>query len=87
MEALRVFIGLGFLAVGLPLFIGAAIVRFRMEKEVKSGRVVFWNNFLPYWNSKDFTEEGNLLRRMYNKLYFVAIIYSLAFLVFMKSDG
>ena len=61
MEASRVIIGLLFLAIGVALFLGAIAIRLQMEKEVKGGRTVIWNSFLPYWNSKDFTERGNPL--------------------------
>jgi len=84
MEASRVIIGLLFLVVGVVLFRGAMVIRLKMEKEVKGGRVVLWNSFFPYWNSKDFTERGNSLRKMYNIIYFVLIFYSLALIAFMK---
>lgn len=86
MEASRVIIGLLFLAVGVVLFLGAIAIRLQMEKEVKGGRTVLWNNILPYWNSKDFTERGNSLRKMYNIIYFVLIVYSLALITFMKAS-
>jgi len=57
-----------------------------MEKEVKGGRTVLWNSIFPYWNSKDFTERGNSLRKIYNIIYFVLIVYSLALITFMKAS-
>jgi hypothetical protein len=84
MDASSVIIGLLFLVVGVVLFLGAIVIRLKMEKEVKGGRVIIWNSFLPYWNSKDFTERGNSLRKTYNIVYFVLIFYSLALIVFMK---
>jgi hypothetical protein len=84
METSRVIIGLLFLVVGVVLFRGAMLIRLKMEKEVKGGRAVLWNSFLPYWNSKDFTERGNSLRKTYNIIYFVLIFYSLALIAFMK---
>ena len=86
MEASRVIIGLLFLAIGVALFLGAIAIRLQMEKEVKGGRTVIWNSYLPYWNSKDFTERGNSLRKMYNIIYFVLIFYSLALITFMKAS-
>ncbi len=86
MEASRVIIGLLFLVVGVVLFLGAILTRLQMEKEVKGGRAFLWNSFLPYWNSKDFTERGNSLRKRYNIIYFVLIIYSLALITFMKAS-
>jgi hypothetical protein len=87
MEVSRVIIGLLFLVVGVVLFRGAMSTRLQMEKEVKGGRRIIWNSFFPYWNSKDFTERGNSLRKRYNILYFVLIIYALALIVFMKANG
>ena len=86
MEASRVIIGLLFLAIGVALFLGAIAIRLQMEKEVKGGRTVIWNSYLPYWNSKDFTERGNSLRKTYNIIYFVLIVYSLALVTFMQAS-
>jgi len=85
MDASRVIIGLLFLVVGVVLFRGAMLTRLKMEKEVKGGRTVLWNNVLPYWNSKDFTERGNSLRKRYNIIYFVLIVYSFALVTFMQA--
>jgi len=85
MEISRVFIGLLFLAVGVALFLGAIAIKLQMEKEVKGGRRVLWNSLFPYWNSKDFTERGNSLRKTYNLIYFVLIVYSLALINFMQA--
>jgi len=85
MEISRVFIGLLFLAVGVALFLGAIAIKLQMEKEVKGGRRVLWNSLFPYWNSKDFTERGNSLRKTYNLIYFVLIVYSLALIIFVKA--
>jgi hypothetical protein len=85
MEVSRIITGLLFLVVGVALFLGAIAIRLQMEKEVKGGRVVLWNRFLPYWNAKDFTERGNSLRKKYNIIYFVLIVYSLALITFMKA--
>jgi len=85
MEASRIIIGLLFLVVGVALFLGAIAIRLELEKEVKGGRVVLWNSLFPYWNSKDFTERGNSLRKTYNLIYFVLIVYSLALINFMQA--
>lgn len=86
MDISRIFLGLLFLAVGVALFLGAIIVRLRLEKEVKSGREVVLNNFLPYWNTDDFTEKGNSLRRKYNSFYYALILYSLSLYIYMNSE-
>ncbi len=85
MDISRIFLGLLFLAVGVALFLGAIIVRLRLEKEVKSGREVVLNNFLPYWKADDFTAKGNSLRKKYNNIYYALIIYSLSLYVYMNS--
>ena len=87
MEASRVFLGLLFLVVGAALFLAAIVIRLQMEKEVKGRRTVLWNSFLPYWNSNDFSEKGNSLRKTYNIIYFALIVYSLALVSFMKTSG
>jgi hypothetical protein len=74
------------LVVGVVLFRGAISTRLKMEKEVKGGRVIIWNSLFPYWNSKDFTERGNSLRKRYNIIYFVLIFYSLALIIFVKAS-
>ncbi len=86
MDASRVFLSLLFLVVGVALFLWAIVTRLQMEKEVKDGRTVLWNSFFPYWNSNDFTEKGNSLRKTYNILYFLLIAYSLALILFMKAS-
>jgi hypothetical protein len=87
MEASRIFLVLLFLVIGIALFSGAIATRLQMEKEVKGGRRVLWNSYLPYWNSNDFSEKGNRLRKIYNIIYFVLIIYSLVLVTFMKASG
>ena len=86
-DASRIIFGLLFLVAGIALFAGAIITRLKMEKEIKGGRRVVLNSHLPYFNSKDFSEEGNRLRKIYNLFYFVLIVYALALLVFMKAGG
>jgi hypothetical protein len=87
LDSSRVLFILLYLAVGIALFLWAIMTRLKMEKEVKGGRTVLWNNVLPYWNSNDFTEKGNSLRKTYNIIYFVLIVYSLALISFMKASA
>ena len=86
MDTSRIIAGLLFLVAGVGLFLGAIAIKLEMEKEVKGGRAVLWNSYLPYWNSKDFTERGNSLRKIYNIIYFVLIAYSAALIMFMKAS-
>ena len=85
METSRLFLGLLFLVVGIALFAIAIIIKLQMEKEVKGGKTVLQNSFLPYWNSDKFSEKGNTLRKTYNIVYFVLIVYSLTLMIFMKT--
>jgi len=87
METSRYFLGLLFLVVGIALFVIAIVIKLQMEKEVKGGRRVLWNSYLPYWNSNDFSEKGNRLRKIYNIFYFVLIVYSLVLITFVKTGG
>jgi hypothetical protein len=86
MEISRILLTLLFLAIGIALFRGAIMTRLQLEKEVKGGRRVILNNFLPYWNADDFTERGNSLRKTYNRIYYALIVYSLALIAFVKSS-
>ena len=86
MEISRILLTLLFLAIGIALFRGAIKTRLQLEKEVKGGRKVILNNFLPYWNADDFTEKGNSLRKTYNRIYYALIVYSLALIAFVKSS-
>ena len=86
MEISRIFLTLLFLAIGIALFRGAIMTRLQLEKEVKGGRRIILNNFLPYWNADDFTEKGNSLRKTYNRIYYALIVYSLALIAFVKSS-
>ena len=79
-------LGLLFLVIGVALFAGAIAIRLKMESEVKGGRKILWNNYLPYWNSSDFSEKGNTLRKTYNIIYFALIVYSIALIIFMKAN-
>ena len=87
MEISRILLTLLFLAIGIALFLGAIMTRLQLEKEVKGGRKVILNNFLPYWNADDFSEKGNSLRKTYNRIYYALIVYSLALIAFVKSSG
>jgi hypothetical protein len=86
MEISRILLTLLFLAIGIALFLGAIMTRLQLEKEVKGGRKVILNNFLPYWNADDFSEKGNSLRKTYNRIYYALIVYSLALIAFVKSS-
>ncbi len=86
MEISRILLALLFLAIGIALFLGAIMTRLELEKEVKGGRKVILNNFLPYWNADNFSEKGNSLRKTYNRIYYALIVYSLALIAFMKSS-
>ena len=86
MELSRILLALLFLAIGIALFLGAIMTRLQLEKEVKGGRKVILNNFLPYWNADDFSEKGNSLRKTYNRIYYALIVYSLTLIAFMKSS-
>lgn len=87
METSRFFLGLLFLVVGIALFVIAIAIKLQMEKEVKGGKTFLQNNFFPYWNSDNFSEKGNKLRKTYNIVYFVLIAYSLALMIFMRAGG
>ena len=86
MDVSRIFIGLLFLAVGVALFLGAIVIRLRLEKEVKGGRTVVLNNFLPYWNTDYFTDKGKLLRKKYNIIYYALVVYSLSLFIYMNNE-
>ena len=85
-ETSRILLGVLFLVIGIALFAGAIVTRLQMEKEVQGGRKILSNNFSPYWNSSDFTEKGNALRKKYNIIYFALIVYSVALIIFMKAS-
>lgn len=85
-EASRVLLGILFLVIGIALFAGAIVIRLKMENEVKGGRKVLWNSVFPYWNSSDFSEKGNRLRKAYNVIYFALIVYSTVLIIFMKAN-
>ena len=86
LDLTKIFIAFLFLVVGIALFLGAIIIRLRLENEIKGGRKVVLNNILPYWNSSDFSEKGNKLRKKYNNFYYALIVYSLSLLVYVKSS-
>ena len=85
MEISRFFLGLLFLVVGIALFVTAIVIKLQMEKEVKGAKTVLQNSFLPYWNSDKFSEKGNTLRKTYNIVYYILIVYSLALMIFMRA--
>ena len=87
METSRFILGLLFLVVGIALFVIAIVIKLKMEKEVKGGKTVLQNSFLPYWNSDIFSEKGNTFRKTYNIVYCVLLVYSSALIIFMNTGG
>ena len=85
-DASRILLGFLFLVVGIALFSAAIAIRLRMEKEVIGNRRVLRNSQSPCWNSTGFSEKGNTLRKIYNVIYFVLIIYAIALIIFMKAS-
>ena len=86
MEVSRVLIGSSFVVVGIVLTRWVMVTKLKLEKEVKEGKSFNLHKLLPYWNADDFTEQGNSLRKTYNNLYYVLIVYSLALYVFMQAS-
>jgi hypothetical protein len=86
MEVSRILLILLFWAIGIALFLGAIMTRLQLEKEVKGGRRVILNNFLPYWNTDYFTDKGNLLRKQYNTIYYALVVYSLSLFIYMNNE-
>jgi hypothetical protein len=86
-DASHILLGFLFLVVGFVLFAGAIVIRLRMEKEVIGNRRVLRNSHSPCWNSDDFSDKGNKLRRIYNVIYFTLIVYAIALIIFMKSGS
>jgi hypothetical protein len=84
-EASLVLLGFIFLVVGIALFAGSIVTKLQMEKEVKGTRKKLSHNLFPYFNSDDFSEKGNSLRKIYNIIYFALIIYSIALYKFMHA--
>ena len=74
-----------FIVVGIALFAGSIVTKLQMEKEVKGGRKQLSHNLFPYFNSDDFSEKGNSLRKKYNLIYYALIVYSITLYIFMKS--
>ena len=86
MEISRVLIGSLFVVVGIVLARWVVSTKLQLEKEVKEGKSINMHKILPYWNADDFTEKGNSLRKTYNNLYYVLVVYSLALYVFMQAN-
>ena len=80
-------VGMLFLVTGIALFAGAIATRLQMEKEYKGGTSRLPSNFFLYLDPSDFSEKGNVLRKKYNVLYSVLIVYSIVLYIFMKADG
>ena len=86
MEVSRILIGSLFVVVGIVLTRWIMVTKLKLGKEVKDGKSFNFHKLLPYWNADDFTELGNSLRKTYNNLYYVLIVYSLALYVFMQAS-
>jgi hypothetical protein len=86
MEISRILIGSLFIVVGFVLARWVVSTKLKMEKEGKEGKSVNMHKILPYWNVDDFTDKGNALRKTYNNLYYVLVVYTLALYVFMNSS-
>jgi hypothetical protein len=74
-----------FVVVGIVLTGWVMKTKLQLEKEVKEGKSVNMHKLLPFWNGDDFTEKGNSLRKTYNNLYYVLIVYSVALYLFMQT--
>jgi hypothetical protein len=86
-ETSHFLLGLLFLIVGIALFAGAILIRLQMEKELTGPRRVLQNSHFPCWNSDGFSDRGNSLRKIYNVIYFVLILYAIALIIFMKGSS
>ena len=58
-----------------------------MEKEFKGGTQRLPNNFFLYLDSSDFSRHGNTLRKRYNIIYAVLMVYSIVLFIFMRASG
>lgn len=76
-----------FIVIGIALFAGAIATRLQVEKEFKGGTQRLPGNLFLYLNSSDFSEKGNALRKKYNIIYIVLMVYSLALFIFVKANG
>ena len=76
-----------FILIGILLFAGSITTKLQMEKEYKDGATRLPNNFFLYLDSTDFSEKGNVLRKRYNVIYLVLIVYAIALYVFMKANA
>ena len=73
-----------FYAIGIALFAGAIATKLQMEKEYKDGTSRMPNNLFLYLDADDFSAKGNELRKRYNLLYSVLIVYSIALFIYLK---
>jgi len=87
MEISRFILGALFLVVGILLSRWIVVVKLQLEDEVKGGQSGRLSNILPIWGASRFSDKGNLLRKKYNNLYYLLVVYSLALLVFMRSGN
>ena len=85
MDISRTVLGAFFLVVGIMLFGAIAAVKLKLEEEVKGGteKPVRLGNMFPIGGASRFSEEGNVLRKKYNALYYTLLVYSLALIGFM----
>ena len=86
MEISRVLIGSLFVVVGIVLARWVMSTKLQLEKEAKEGKSINMHKILPYWNADDFTDKVNSLRKTYNNLYYLLIVYAVALYVFMHSS-
>ena len=77
--------GVLFLVVGIMLSRWIVMVKLELEGEIKGGESTRLSNILPIGGAERFSEKGNLLRKRYNNLYYMLIVYSVALFVFMRS--
>jgi len=75
-----------FLVIGVSLFAGAIATRLQMEKEFKGGTSRLPNNFFLYLDSSKFSKKGNVLRKKYNVIYLVLIVYCIALYIFVNAN-
>lgn len=83
MDLSRIILGALFLIVGILLFGGIVMVKLQLEAEVKGGTPVKLGNMFPIGDASRFSDKGNALRKKYNILYYLLVVYSLALIAFM----
>ena len=86
-ETTRVLLDSLFVVIGIALFAAAIATKLKMEKEFKGGTQRLPNNFFLYLDSSDFSRHGNTLRKRYNIIYAVLMVYSIVLFIFMRASG